>query len=186
MKTWKQLQRNVTVVLSGIQEVVAAAADHINQHIQKAKLDFDTETLEEEIQEAQAMLGKEIRRHSNINLHELYEEKKIKNQVSQILEKQKQMESREGIVSPYETLHDFERLLIRSDFVIQNIIIPDEFHGNGKALGSLDLPDQMLIFFIKKKNKIELAYGGVRVDARDEVTFLCSKENIPDYLAFWK
>ncbi len=186
IETWKQLQRNMIVILSGAQEAVISIADHVNQHTQKIKLNLDARGLEKEIQEAQAILGEEIYTQADVPLSQLYEKKEVQEWIEKILGKQKQLEATESIVSPYETLHDFERLLIRSDFVIQHIIIPDGFHGAGKTIAELCLPEKMLIFFVKKQNKIQLAYGNVSVDTRDQVTFLCSKEHIQDYIMFWK
>ena len=74
---------------------------------------------------------------------------------------------------------------MRSDFVIQHVRIVEGFSGIGKTIRELDLPINMLIFFIKKNSRIEIAGGGILLEAKDEVTFLCSKENRHKYIEFW-
>ncbi len=186
VKTWKRVQRDFTLVLTGVQETVIAIADHVNQHVQKVKLNLDTASLERKIQAQQALLGKKIYAQAGLNLTQVYEKAEVQTLIENILIAEKQLESNEGIVSPHEALHDFERLLIRSDFVVQTLIIREGYTGIGKTIQALKPPSQMMIFFIKKQQQIVLAYGKVTIAARDEVTFLCSKENIPDYIAFWK
>ncbi len=182
----KKVSRDFTLVLSGAQEAIVTIAELVNQHVQKVKLNIDATTLEKEIQGDQVNLGEKIYEHAEISLNQLYEKTEIHALIDKVLKTQKKLEATESIVSPYETLHDFERLLIRSDFVIQNIVISKKHSGIGLTIQELKLPPQMLIFFIKKRDEIVLAYGNTRVYARDEVTFLCEKEHIQSCIAFWK
>ncbi len=186
IETWKRIQRDFSLILTGIQETVITVADHVNQHVQKVKLNLDTAALERKIQSQQALLGEKIYAESALKLSEVYEKPEVHTLVDRILTAKKQLEANEGIVSPHEALHDFERLLIRSDFVIQNVVILNGYSGIGKTIQELAPPPQMMIFFIRKQNKIVLADGKVPIEVGDEVTFLCAKENIPDYIAFWK
>jgi len=186
IETWKHLQRDFSLALSGIQETVIAIADHVNQHVQKLKLKGDTAALRKKIQDQQSLLGQKIHTESQHKLSALYGKPEIQTLVKHVLAAEKQLEANEGIVSPHEALHDFERILIRSDFVVQNVVILDGYAGIGKTIQELAPPLQMMIFFIKKQNKIVLAYGKVPIEVRDEVTFLCAKENIQDCIAFWK
>ncbi len=186
VETWKRVQRDFSLVLTGVQETVIAVADHVSQHVQKVKLKLDTASLERKIQSQQALLGQKIHAEPGLSLSEIFEKDEIHIVLEHILRDEKKLEANEGIVSPHEALHDFERLLIRSDFVVQNVVIRDGYSGIGKSIRALSLPPQMMIFFIKKQQEIVLAYGKVSIEARDEVTFLCSKEKIPAYISFWK
>lgn len=186
VETWQRVQRDFSLVLTGIQETVIAIADHVSQHVQKVKLKLDTAGLQRKIQRQQTSLGKKIHMASGLDLNQIYEKEEIQILLENILVAEKQLEANEGIVSPYEALHDFERLLIRSDFVIQNVVIRGGYTGIGKTIKELSPPAQMMIFFIKKQQKIALAFGRVPISVHDEITFLCSKENIPSYIAFWK
>lgn len=186
LETWKRVQRDFTLILSGLQETVIEIADHVSQHVQKVKINLDTATLEKHIQGQQALLGKKIHADQGSHLTQIYEKEEIQSLISHILMAEKRLEANEGIVSPHEALHDFERILLRSDFVVQNVVILDGYAGIGKTIKELAPPPQMMIFFIKKRDQIVLAYGKVPIRAHDEVTFLCSKNNIPDCIAFWK
>lgn len=182
----KKFTRDFTLVLSGAQEAVVTIAEQVNQHVQKVKLSLDATTLEKKIQEDHINLGKNIYEHPEVSLNQLYEQTEVHTLIDQVLKTKKQLEATESIVSPYEALHDFERLLIRSDFVIQNIVITKEYSGIGLTIQALKPPAEMLIFFIKKRDEIVLAYGHVKVNLHDEVTFLCEKEHIQSCIAFWK
>lgn len=184
--TLKRIRRNSKIAFLGLQETIIAIADHVNQHVQKTKTNLDVTELESEIKENQVELGRRIYEKSDLQFEPLYDAPDMQDLLKKIETSQKQLEALEAIVSPYEALHDFERLLIRSDFVIQNVIIVDGFHGIGKTIEALALPAQMLIFFIKKKNQINIADGKVIIETRDEVTFLCEKENINTYIELWK
>ena len=186
IETLKRVQRDLTLACSGVQETVISIADHVNQHIQKMKLTLDRSVLEKEIQQKQTQLGQKIYEQSDLPLSQLYAKPDVQVLLDKILTAQKQLEAIEGIVSPYEALHEFERLLIRSDFVVQNVVILEGYSGIGKSIQKLAPPPQMHIFFIKRQNRVELAYGNLFVHLHDEVTFLCSKENIQHYIAFWK
>ena len=182
----KKFTRDFSLALSGAQETIVTIAEQVNQHVQKVKLNLDASALEKEIQEDQINLGKKIYEHSEVSLNQLYEQTEVHGWIDNVLKTQKELEATESIVSPYETLHDFERLLIRSDFSIQNIVISKEYSGIGLTIKELKPPSQMLIFFIKKRDEIVLAYGNVKVNSRDEVTFLCEKEHIQSCIAFWR
>ncbi len=186
MKTLQHLQLNMSMVLGGIQETIIAIADHVQHHIQKIKLNVDAKTLEQEIQKSQAALGEKIYQNANTPLSDLHKNEEINEKMIHIAEKKKELEAVESIVSPYETLHDFERLLIRSDYVIQTVIISEAYHGLGKTIEMLSPPETMLIFFIKKRNQVELACGKVVIHPKDEITFLCAKEEIQSAISFWK
>ncbi|VAX27069.1 hypothetical protein MNBD_NITROSPIRAE01-1593 [hydrothermal vent metagenome] len=186
VERWRRVQRDFSLVLTGVQETVISIADHVNQHVQKVKLKLDTASLERKVQSHQVLLGQKIHAEPGLELSQIYEKDEIHTLLEDITMVEKQLEANEGIVSPHEALHDFERLLIRSDFVVQNVVIRHGYAGIGKTIKELSLPPQMMIFFIKKQEQIVLAYGKVSIAARDEVTFLCSKKDIPAYIAFWQ
>jgi len=177
------------LVIAGFQETMVSIADHVNQSVQKVKIDLATAELENEIKESQISLGKLIYENPEASSEQVGDGFARLPEIAALIEKaeagQKNLDAITGTVSPHEALNDFERLLIKSDFVIQHVLIMDGFHGIGKAIKDLCLPDRMLIFFIKKNNRIEIADGEVIIEARDEVTFLCSKENIHKYIKFW-
>jgi len=177
---------NLALALSGIQEAAVAIADHVNQHVQKTKLKLNAAELEQEIRGKQIALGKAIYRSQDAAFATSNDEPDFERLIKKTTTLRKRLEANNAIVFPYEALHDFERLLIRSDFIIQQVVIAGDYKGIGQSIKDLALPSQMLIFFIKKKNEVELAYGDVIIRAEDEVTFLCSKEAVKDYISFWK
>ncbi len=182
----QRLRKDLTLVLAGLQEATVSIADHVNSHVKKVKTTIDARDLEKKIKNDEAILGKKVYAHPDSSLDALYKENDVKNPVSEIERMHKELEAIEGSISPLEALQDFERLLIRSQFVIQHVIVPEEFHGTGKTIRQLAFPAQMLIFFINKKGETEIAQGETVVDARDEITFLCDRENVIKYRSFWK
>jgi len=185
-QVFAELRNNTVSALVGLQEAVVFIADHVSQHVQKVKLGLAASELEKEIRSAQVYLGKKVYDRRNEPLESFKENPRVEQQILKIKALRKQLEANNAIVSPFEALHDFERLLIRSDFVIQQVWIPEGYHGIGKTISHLALPPQMLIFFIRKKSGLALAFGRVIIEAQDEVTFLCAKEDIADYISFWK
>ncbi len=186
IKRLEQFRRNSILAFIGFQEALIAIADHANQHVQKVKINLQAEALENQIRKDQVKLGEAIYQRQELDFEDLFKSKGVEELVLNIEMSKKQLDALEGIISPYEALHDFERLLIRSDFIIQHVIILDGFHGIGKTIQELNLPTQMLIFFIKKSDQIEIADGKVIIETKDEITFLCSKENTNKYIELWK
>jgi len=186
VKSWKRFNQNFTLAIVGFQEALIAIADHVNQHVQKVKLNLQSGEFDQQIKKDQAKLGEAIYQRQEVDFDQLINLPEIEKLVHKIETEKKQLDALEGIISPYEALHDFERLLIRSDFVIQHVIVLDGYKGIGKTIQELGLPTQMLIFFIKKKDQIEIADGKVVIETKDEITFLCSKENISKYIELWK
>lgn len=187
MNTWQRFSRDFKLAIVGLQEALIAIADHVHQYVQKVKMNLEAGELGKEIKNKHIALGEQIYARTDLQLDQLSQEPDMLDLMNKIETTQRKLEAIEGVVSPYEALHDFERLLIRSDFVIQHVIVVDGFHGIGKSIKELAFPSQMLIFFIKKRNQqIEIAFGKVVIDSRDEITFLCSKENIQKYMALWK
>ncbi len=188
-KILSRFRHDSILIMAGFQETMVSIAAHVNQSVQKVKIDLKTAELEKEIKESQISLGKLIYERPKASSEEVRDGLAHLPEIKALIEKaeagQKSLDAIVGTGSPHEALLDFERLLIRSDFVIQHILIMDGFNGIGKTIKDLGLPDRMLIFFIKKSNRIEIADGGVVIEARDEITFLCSKENSHKYREFW-
>lgn len=198
-KILNRFRHDIVLVMAGFQETMVSIADHVNQSVQKIKIDLATAELENEIKKSQVHLGKLIyereRRQSSSKTSTETSSEALKAELAHLPEikalrekaeaGQKSLDSIVGTVSPHDALQDFERLLIRSNFVIQHVLITDGFKGIGKMIRDLELPDRMLIFFIKKNKGIEIAEGGIIVEVKDEVTFLCSKENCHKYIEFW-
>ncbi|MFQ5597254.1 MAG: hypothetical protein ACE5GK_04310 [Nitrospiria bacterium] len=186
-KAWKRFKRDLMLAVLGFQEAVISIADHVNLYIQKVVMNMESAELGNELRGSLEYLGKKFYERKDSLFDQGTEDMDIQDALEKIKEIQKKLEAMEGFVSPYEALHDFERVLIRSDFVIQHVMILEGFHGIGKTIQELEFPSQMLIFFVKKRNQdIDIAYGKVVIETRDEITFLCAKENIEKYIAFWK
>jgi len=181
-----RIRKDIRLVLAGLQEATVTVADHVSSHVKTVKTTMDARDLEEQIKKERAILGRKVYAHSDTSLETLYKENEVRDRVTEIEKMHRKLEAIEGNVPPLEALQDFERLLIRSKFAIQHIIVPEEFHGTGKTIRELAFPSKMLIFFIKKKGEIEIAQGDTVIDARDEITFLCDKEKINKYRMLWK
>ncbi|HIE65158.1 MAG: TrkA C-terminal domain-containing protein [Nitrospira sp.] len=182
----QKIRKDIRLVLAGLREATVTVADHVSSHVKTMKTTMDARDLEGKIKKEQAILGRKIYEHPDTSLDTLHKEKEVRDRVVEIEKMHKKLETIEGNVPPLEALQDFERLLIRSEFAIQQIIVPEEFTGTGKTIRELAFPSQMLIFFIKKRGKTEIAQGKTVIGARDEITFLCDKENINKYRLFWK
>ncbi|MFQ5579016.1 MAG: TrkA C-terminal domain-containing protein [Nitrospiria bacterium] len=182
----QRLRKDLKLVLAGFQEATVTVADHVSSHVKTVKTTMDARALEEQIKKERAILGRKVYEQADTSIDTLYKENKIRERVTFIEELQEKLETIEGSVSPLEALQDFERLLIRSKFAIQQVIVPEDFHGNGKTIRQLAFPSQMLIFFIRKKGETEIAQGETVISARDEITFLCDKENTSKYRMFWR
>ncbi len=188
-KILKQFRQDFTLIVAGFQETIISIADHVSQSVQKVKVDLATADLEKEIKESQVSIGKLIYKNPEMSSEELRDGLAHAPEMKALIAKaetgQKSLDAIMGTVSPREALNNFERLLIRSDFVVQHVLIVEGFSGIGKSIKELGLPGNMLIFFIKKNKHIEIADGGVVIEIRDEVTFLCSKENSHHYIGLW-
>lgn len=180
------LRKDLKLILAGLQEATVSVADHVNSHVKKVKTTMDACDLEKQIKNNQARLAKKVYAQPDSSLDTLYKENEVRDLVAEIERMHKELEAIEGNVSPLEALQDFERLLIRSKFAVQHVIVPEDFHGTGKTIRQLAFPPQMLIFFIKKKGETEIAQGETVIDARDEITFLCDKDKVNKYMSFWK
>ncbi|MFQ5779927.1 MAG: TrkA C-terminal domain-containing protein [Nitrospiria bacterium] len=184
---WQRVRRDLTIAFAGLQEATVSIADHVNRRVHKVKVTLDANELEKRIKNDQALLGKKIcAEPDDLSLNALYKDPEIRNLVAEIEKTDQALEAIEGIVSPHEALLDFERLLIRSNFVIQHVVVQEGFLGVGKTIRELNLPPQMLIFFIKKKGEPAIAYGKTVIEARDEVTFLCPKKKVQEYISYWR
>jgi len=187
VEIWQRVKRDLALVFAGLQEATVSVADHVNRRVHQVKGSLDANELEKRIKNDQAFLGKKICAESaDSSLDALYEDPDIKNLVAEIQKTDQALEAIEGVVSPHEALLDFERLLIRSNFVIQHVVVQEGFFGIGKTIQELNLPPEMLIFFIKKRREPAIAYGKTNLETRDEVTFLCPKKRIQEYIAYWK
>jgi hypothetical protein len=157
----------------------------VNRHVQEVKTSIEAGMLENQIEQDQALLGEKIYRKS-ADLALLYKEPELRDLFDKIQGEQKKLATIETIVLPHESLMEFERMFLQSDFLIHHAVILESFNGIGRKIRDLALPTQMRIIFIRKKGHLEIAQGHTKIELHDEITFLCLKVNLQNYLDYWK
>jgi hypothetical protein len=185
MGIWQRVKVDFLTAFAGLQEATVAVADQVHRRVQEVKTSIEAGMLENQIEMDHALLGEKIYR-KNTDLALLYKEPELRELFDKIQDQQKKLATIETIVLPHESLMEFERMFLQSDFLIHHVVVSDSFKGIGKKIRELALPPPMRILFVRKKNHLEIAQGHTRIEAHDEITFLCLKRNLQSHLDYWK
>lgn len=186
MGIWRRMKQDFLVALAGFQEATVAVADRVHRRVQEVKTSIDAGLLEKEIAADYALLGNKVYLKGHADLAALYKEPEFRRLFDKIQEEQKKLATIETIVLPHESLMEFERVVLQSEFLIHQLVISESFHGVGKKIKELFLPPQMRVIFIRKKNRLEMAHGNIVIEAQDEITFFCPEVNLQRDIDYWK
>lgn len=186
MGIWRRMKQDFLVALAGFQETTVAVADRVHRRVQEVKNAIDAGFLEKEIAADYALLGNKVYLKGHADLALLYKEPEFSRLFEKIQEQQKKLATIETIVLPHESLMEFERIFLQSEFLVHHLVISESFHGVGKKIKELFLPPQMRVIFIRRKNHLQMAHGNILIEAHDEVIFFCPKVNLQRYIGYWK
>ncbi len=212
MGIWRRMKRNFIVAFAGLQEATVAVADRVHRRVQEVKTSVDAGLLEKQIEMDHALLGEKVYRKGQSDLGLLYKDPELYQLFDRIQQQQKKLTAMENITLPDESLIEFERIFLQSDFLIHQVVVLEKFSGVGKQIRELTLPPEMRVIFVRKRNRfkigpsaknydlkgsgcrwnvnhgvpLEMANGNTPIEAYDEVTFLCSRENLRRSIDYWE
>ena len=230
------MKRDFIVAFAGLQEATVAVADRVHRRVQEVKTSVDASLLEKQIEIDHALLGEKVYRKGQSDLGLLSKDPELYQLFDRIQQQQKKLTEMENITLPDESLIEFERIFLQSDFLIHHVVVLEKFSGVGKQIRELTLPPEMRVIFVRKRNRfkigpsaknyqghlsradllgdpkgvvkvspgaqdhgaplgggnvnhgvpLEMANGNTPIEAYDEVTFLCSKENLRPSIDYWE
>lgn len=188
MGTWRRIRRDLALAATGFQEATVAIAERVHHRVQHVKISLELSDLERRIRECQSILGEKTYRKFEAGMTDLdllSQEPDLADIGREINAFQNQLTLIEEQSTEEEPLRLFEHVLEASGLVLQHAVIPNGFPWIGKAIQDWNLPEEMRILYVRKKNGVEVANGRTVVEPHDQITYIGPRRKIHIYKLFW-
>lgn len=188
MGTWRRIRRDLALAATGFQEATVAIAERVHHRVQHVKISLELSDLERRIRECQSILGEKTYRKFEAGMTDLdllSQEPDLADLGREINALQNQLTLIEEQSTEEEPLRLFEHVLEASGLVLQHAVIPNGFPWIGKAIQDWNLPEEMRILYVRKKNGVEVANGRTVVEPHDQITYIGPRRKIHIYKLFW-
>lgn len=188
MGTWRRIKRDIALAATGFQEATIAIAERVHHRVQHVKTAMEMTDLERRIKNYQAILGEKTYQKFEAgmsDLERLSQEPDLAELGREINTLQNQLALIEEQATEEEPLRFFEHVLTDSGLGLQHAVIPNEFPWIGKAIQEWNLPAEIRIIYVRKKNGVEIVNGRTVVEPHDQITYIGLRRKMHVYKLFW-
>lgn len=188
MTTWRRIRRDLALAATGFQEATIAIAERVHHRVQHVKISLEMSDLERRIRDYQAILGEKTYRKFETGMTDLdllSQEPDLADLGREINALQNRLTLIEEQSTEEEPLRLFEHVLEDSGLVLQHAVVPSQFPWIGKAIEEWNLPAEMRIVYVRKKNGVEVANGKTVVEPHDQITYIGPRRKTHIYKLFW-
>ena len=186
MSKFGRIYRELTIALDGLKKGVYEIAITTSENTQVAKLLYHIYELEKKLEKLHVEIGKTVYEHSNHPALELLDNKDVREHLSRIkiiqqdiisLEKEINLLREEGIKSKLDELKQYMR---RGGFTIDELIVEKNSEAEGKEIGSLLLPQRIIIIAVIHHNMLLIPENDLQILEGDTVFILASRDRLKD------
>jgi uncharacterized protein with PhoU and TrkA domain len=178
----KQIKHSVIAGLQGAQEGILEIADRINHTVLKAKLMLEMNDLEEQLKKNYLNLGKlAFQLKADQDLNSMNENVEVKNLLETCraheakLSRLRQIHHELSGNQFDDQLNLLKQLLEQKKLQIIKLTLRPTSPFKGRTLHEIQLPPDLLVLCVQKRNRLMIANGDTRLDEQDQLLVLGSE-----------